>query len=339
MPAVQLNPELPTLYLDWSHLCCASEASLQHSSPWSRLWELLNVGRANICASSVHLLELMSWADEGRALRVAQAMDQLPLVWTESTAEHIEIAEAKSALLRSLGADVPPYSPFHAGFVSLMAHGLSPASTPGMLARPSVIAFFEDNRGRGVDPLRASSILLARDVAGDRSRAIADGCTDDELQCMFAEAGPHRASTVMTMADSELRRADAYRKVGLGRPPASDVRDATAKLVADPHALPALHVTSATLNAFAMRIKNQRPTSKGFGDHRSVWFDLAHCGAGAAYCDVFTCDRPTAQDLGNVRERMGRQRQLDQHAVGGAERFVEGIERQLDAWSGEAPLT
>jgi hypothetical protein len=57
----------------------------------------------------------------------------------------------------------------------------------------------------------------------------------------------------------------------------------------------------------------------------STLYDVIRASVGAAYCDVFTCDRGTCTILGDTRERIGLSKAL---ALGGscsAEHFVRAL--------------
>lgn len=58
---------------------------------------------------------------------------------------------------------------------------------------------------------------------------------------------------------------------------------------------------------------------------RSSFYDYAHLGIGAAYCDVFTCDALAAECLGDAPERLGRKRPIVYEGDGPA--FVAALER------------
>jgi hypothetical protein len=200
-----------------------------------------------------------------------------------------------------------------------------------MLRRPNVVAFFDDNRGRDIRSLLAYSIVQARDFAIDRKRAVSEGFTDDEITQVLSSSAPHAASTMLTRAHLALREEDGFRSAKLDQPSEVEISQAIRAITLDPRALPAFRVSSEVLNNFALRIRQQDPGSNRFGQHQSAWFDMLHCGAGAAYCDVFTCDTRTAQDLGDIRTALRRQPQLTERGCGGPHDFVQAIEAQLAA--------
>jgi predicted transcriptional regulator len=329
MPAVRINPALPTLYLDWSHVSSACESGVAPGSQWVALMQLLAAGRANVCLSTIHLLELLAWPDHQRSADVARLIDELPVVWMESAAEKIEIEEAKSALLRALGASVEPYAPFLGGFVQLFQRGLRPNAAAEMLARATVSAFLKDTRGRNMGEVLAYSIANARDFALDRKRASAEGFRDEEMMEMVASADAYNRSVVLERAHKALLLEDGYRQRGLSRPAESEIAHAIRQVIENPRSLPAFQVTNAVHNAFALRIREQDPASRRFERHQSAWFDMLHCGAGAAYCDVFTCDARTALDIGDLRARFGFQPPITEHGASGPEKMVRAIEDQL----------
>jgi hypothetical protein len=271
--------------------------------------------------SSVHLIELAGWQDETRADAASQWLDGLPVVWMESAAA-IDLAESKVALLRELGAAVPPYSPFLGSFLQLFPRSL--------LSCPTISAFVEQARGCDLRPLRAYSVALASDLSVDRKRAFDDGFNDEDILEMFVAAERAGYARFLERADCALREQDGYRAHQIELPSEVELRQAIGRIVSDRSSLPAVRATSEAMVRFALRVRPQDPGSQRFAKHRSSWPDMVHCGPGAAYCDVFTCDARTASDLGDFRKRIGRLPQIAQRESGGPAELIRSIENQLD---------
>lgn len=310
-------------------MCDAFRSATDPShSAWVPLHRLIASGVANICMTSVHLIELAGWQDATRADAAGQWLDALPIVWMESAAD-IDLAECKVALLRELGAQVPPFSPFLGSFVQLFTRGLTPVRASAMLECATVAAFLTQARGRNLGPLRAYSVSLARDLSMDRKRAVDEGFSDEEILEVFLAAERAGYTRFVERADRALREEDGYRNHLIDVPSEVELRQAIHRIVSDRRSLPAVRATSEAMSRFALRVRVQDPSSQRFAKHQSSWPDMVHCGAGAAYCDVFTCDARTASDLGDFRERIGRKPQLAQRESGGPSKLIQSIENQL----------
>jgi hypothetical protein len=91
----------------------------------------------------------------------------------------------------------------------------------------------------------------------------------------------------------------------------------------DPQALPLFRLAMLFNDGFVAGVMRRQPGSAKDRDALSGSFHDGLHLAGAAYCDVFTCDRGTSNSLGEFRAQIGRRPQLAVRGhTGGVHGFV-----------------
>lgn len=321
MPSKQHDATKPTVYLDQSTL---SDAFRVHKPGRSkpvdpayrslRGWVERVAHQANLCVSQIHLIELAKWnSDAALADELCQWLDGLPVVGVYAI-HRVKEAEEKAWVRRAAGlstVDVLPFAPsFPATFVEPSAQHVA-----AVLARSGPLSYMlqlirshelhrrhanlapnfagalrtnrSDPRFAGLSPAQGRALVeqnVAQDLRRSANAAIRSlGETDDEFR---RRGGP---------SDAIHQRA-------------MDLFDQ------DPRVLPLFRIETLFSQGLAEAILRRTPgSSKDVAALSGASEDGAHL-VGAAYCDVFTCDRATSNSLGAIRTQFGRRPQL---AVGG----------------------
>jgi hypothetical protein len=316
MPSKQRDPQKPTVYLDQSTL---SDAFRAHHSGVGRLADpaylplLQWIGRvaaeANLCISSVHLLELAGWvADEPMADAICAWLDALPTVSVASL-QRVQLAEEEGWVRRATSVETQRADPFLPSIAALFP--IAPDISQRLLSRPqplvALLVAMRELRGRydNLAPDHAARVRADR-VAPEHAHVTSErGASIIEL---------HHRQDLARRATSAAQR---LRSSGMLPDSCTDqqvLHTAFALYESDESELPLYRIQKAYGKGLAEGI--ERRTAGSAKDVKAL-SGAAEDGlhlVGAAYCDVFTCDRATSLSIGDVRQRIGRRPQL---AVGG----------------------
>lgn len=173
------------------------------------------------------------------------------------------------------------------------------------------------------------SLRFMEDLSRDSKRGMAEGLSVDDVERMLLVLQQGGLEKLVRSAHELLRREDGYRARGVSTPSSAGLSQTISDVLFTPGNLRSTRVVSGTISSLAHRLRDKVPGSQNFGKQRSTWFDLAHCSAGGAYCDVFTCDGQTAEHLILVRRDFGLHPPLALQAARSPKRLVEMIEEQL----------
>lgn len=331
MPSKVRDRDKPTFYLDHSTLCDAFRAhtlgSVKAAHPAYRplLGWIERVAReANLCLSLFHLAELARWGEVDTADAMARWYDGLPIVWVLSPVE-LDNAEDEYWVKRAAG--VIPAEPANAFAPSLLStlSDLTQESLAAVLANGATAeSFVKAFRAKGHD---AEALLsAAQDFREDRAWADAQGWSDERKA---EELGYKRRVELRTRAmeaDRRLtKRGDA--EYDAKSCTAGGVQDLLVSLFAsDPRAMPCYRVRTRFNQGFvAAALRRPGPSKGEAGALSGSFHDFIHVSAGAAYCDVFTCDDVVSGWLGNLRADLGLAAQLSVKGLGGPEAFVKAL--------------
>jgi hypothetical protein len=326
-----------TFYLDQSTLCDAFRAHCMgpgaadpHYRPLYP-WIERVATEANLCISLTHLVELAKLTHLPTADGIAKWLDGLPLVWTRSFPR---IIQQEYDVWTRIAAAVPSVAvqPFSqsllATFDTPTPNDVSsflrnaPRGLPGMLG--AVRQAWANNNGRwgGLVP------GMARGVREDRAEAVARGKPD-----------PFRRERIDDNQRAKLRRLamDADRRLTENADVAYAAKAYTSNEVLDrfieqyqndPRSLPLQRAHGLHVESLLDGVGRRTPGSSRDRDLLSGAMEDGMHLVGAAYCDVFTCDRITSNALGDFRTTIGRMPQL---AIGGYPGGVEAFVRDLMA--------
>jgi hypothetical protein len=330
MPSKPFDPAKPTIYLDTSTLCDAVRVHVLGGRPVHAAYRPLMpwIDRAardaNVCLSLIHLNELARWPDIASADATATWLDGLPIVWVRS---RMTVERTEDERWTRLAAGVP-----------------SPGPDP---FAPSMGTAFDAIDGRAVSAILASkcpvlSLLktarlmekryteapfeAANTFRADRAWAEQQGWSEEKKRERTEQNVRTALRTRALEADRRLvARLDASY---LGKTCTSgDVQDLLVDLYdGDLQALPLFRIDRLFIEGFvAAALRKQAGSAKERDALGGSFYDNLHL-IGAAYCDVFTCDRETSNWLGSFRTQIGRAPQL---TVGGHARGVEGFVADL----------
>jgi len=334
MPARCRRSERPTVYLDQSTLSDAfsamdaladdSRAAFQPLVTW--VHEAAR--EANLCLSPAHILELSGWAhSDGDAM--AAWLDGLDTVWLYPVQRLLQREDER--LVREIAGLDPPsrIEPFAPSFLSLFEGTWTPEQLAEALAQPTIATAVRQTRSRPTDGRRSYMPRLHADIQRDRERAgndrLSDSCRRDVLKDKRRLAIRKKAN------DAHLRLAAADPDYAAASASRSNLVDGFVhRVVADPAALPVDTVVRTLFRGFEEVTARRQPGSKRVQrDFGGSFDDFTHAAAGAAYCDVFTCDEVTAECLGGARERLGLSPPLFRRRGEPASCFIE---RLFAAW-------
>jgi len=289
MPEKQLTPNLRTYYLDTSTLSHAQNAAAGDASVPRELAQLAPwieriAANGNLCISFVHVGEC-SDGEPAEGDRFAAWIDSLPFVWAMST-EETERAEVDAHVRTSLGLAPVRVQPF-----ALRGRTMS-----------EMVAVV---RKLGWDPVRRLGFDQTSMVRQDIAEIVAAEVSEEAL----AEKRAYAARVVIRQLAAEahdrlMERGDReYASVQVGQ----TVQDRLVELFErEPTSFRTLRMSLAGAqelgrNALERKAgsRTERSQLRGFAG------DQLHAMAGAAYCDVFTCDGPTARWVGPMRAQFG----------------------------------
>jgi hypothetical protein len=337
------DPTKITVYPDHSTLCDAFKAHRNRSDASEhaaylplRDWFQRVALEANLCLSTVHLIELAGWDDRETVDEMARWYGGLPIVWVrliDSANEFEQEETTKMAVGAARDSAARPFAP------SLLTafRSLDQAAVAALLAaREPELALVQAARTprwrdlwvtRYINPFIDNLVRIAINRHECRAR---DGWTEQMGRDDVAINVRNSLLSLAASADRRLRQRQdsAYA--------ASNVVDtAVPGLVVDlyerePTVMPLFHMEQR-FNAGAVarmergEIRNAQPSNKLRGALASSFGDYMHL-VGGAYCDVFTCDGPVSQWLGDLRPTLGLGRQLAVSGYpGGARTFVRDL--------------
>jgi hypothetical protein len=336
MPPKPFDPTRPTFYLDNSTLCAAIKAHrLEPDAPRYSAYRPLAgwvervAKEANLCLSTAHIIELARWEDEATADAMARWYEGLPVVWVRSRYGDTEDFEAELWTRVAAGVPVDVASKPFAPSLLTAFRALDAAAVSALLAaREPILALLKAQRRIDFDHYVGQFMQSAEQFRPDRQWAEAQGWTEqrrrEETEYNIRVALRRRAQD----ADGRLTlRGDslyAKKKCSSG-----EVQDALVDVYTrDPRAMPLFRADRRFFDGAAVRVVRGRQESRSLHDAlRGSLCDWLHL-VGAAYCDVFTCDRAVSDWLRDLRSTLGLHPQL---AVGGHAGGVGGFVAELMA--------
>jgi hypothetical protein len=336
MPAKPIDPTRPTFYLDNSTLCAAIKAHrLEPDAPRYAAYRPLAswvervAKEANLCLSTAHLIELARWEDEATADAMARWYEGLPVVWVRS--RHGDAEDFEDELWTCVAAGVPvdvAAKPFAPSLLTAF-RALDAAAVSALLAaREPILALLKAQRRIDSDRYVDQFMQGAERFRPDRRWADAQGWTEQRRR--EETENNIRVSLRQRARDADGRLTLKGDSLYAGKTCSSgDVQDALVDTYArDPRAMPLFRADRRFFDGAAARVVRGQPGSKSLREAlRGSLCDWLHL-VGAAYCDVFTCDRAVSDWLGDLRAPLGLRPQL---AVGGHLAGVAGFVTELMA--------
>ncbi len=310
MPSKPHNPTLPTFYLDQSTLSDAFRSAAVSptgaSAPYRQLFAWIQEvsSQANLCLSHAHVVEMAAWSE---ADAMAAWLDSLDVVWLRS---HPEVQRAEDEYLVRLvagSASREAPSPFAPSFLTSFGDRVTSANLSGMLSNPTIFGAVQGARQRASQGERDFMPDFHAMLRRDREMAAASGISEQRLQDGLAYNMRVALRTRAGEAHERLVERADLEYLATGATWGSVQDPFVERYENDPTALPVTRIVEAYTRGFERETASQRPNSRAVRRrHASAFFDLAHAGAAAAYCDVFTCDDFTARCLGDIRARWSR---------------------------------
>lgn len=324
-----------TVYLDWSHYCDALAAAEQGDTS---LRDLINwISREHdLCMSFTHLMELANGGDTERVFKRAEWLDSLRCKWIKSKHD-IEPLESEAFLLTQLNGVPSTPSLFASSFLSLFPTW-TPENLSKALSDPTVAHFCRNLHktpaGDGLrERYRGQFLAQVERLASDRRSVIENGQENDlaelkkkRLRAELTENLTAAHNRLATMHESGYMEDSGV----LALPPNSEsLKNAIGYAEVHPAALPLQSVARFVVSNLADAAARQTTgTGKFEKRHAGDFFDLNHL-IGAAYCDVFTCDKRTSSYLGEYRVSvLSRRPQISSETIG-LPGLVRAIEEQL----------
>jgi hypothetical protein len=325
------KPNLPTFYLDQSHLTDAFRGASGDAPllPLGRVVERI-AREANLCLQVMHLHELAAWGDQGAANAMAAWLEGLNPVWTD-LADRARQGELRNALLLAVNPLLlQSYTPFIGGLADVYAQW-SPEGARFVAHSPlTLVLGATRNKRIGFDRMAELSMKATREYAVDRALALRDGHTRERVdRTLYARARRHRADALYTEHQVLVRFEDRdYRTASGNSPSAAEFSQLLTSILPTPKLMPAWFVRDGIARAFSWRVNVKAdPTSQKFRKKfKGSAVDSYHAEIGAAYSDVFTCDQLTHGDLQGVRERLGFAPAL----AGESTIVAKSLQRELD---------
>jgi len=327
------------VYLDWSTFVDAFQGLEQASSDAHRNLNRLVFRLAadtNLCFSLTHLWELLHQEDAQKRHDVAHWLDGMNLVWIHSDNEVIRSEIIHAVLDAVRGTSTAPPIPTAPSFLSIFHEVLadSKALTYG-LGHSRLIDFVDLTASnpdfmKRLGGFRKLSVESARRLYDDRVQ----GLKVVDKPSMLAELDRKlRANLeVDALQAAELLRGDPgsgfhVLRNGIFVSPTNQEVLAALSGFPDLAALPFVFLFHRAVRNMSFEI-TRRPSkqSRAFDQQRGDVYDHAHL-VGAAYCDVFTCDKKMVKRLDGGREALGRKAPIS--AAGGIAALIKGIEGQL----------
>jgi hypothetical protein len=321
----------PLVYLDSSTFADAFDAvhvrKPTGGDPYEKLYILIGKisTEASLCYSTTHVEEILEWDPYERVLAMAEWIDGLHPVWTRSADRALD-GELEWWLRRELGlATTKEYCPFSISFTGVIGPpNLSQAVS--LLRNPaSVAGIVRQCHGRRdeLPDVKAASVDGFRRLHLDRSSLSPDISAE-----AIARRGASKAARDVELRACQLWPTLVPDRAGLLQ---DDVVAAARALGARPDALPVSRLWQHVVSEICKSITAQDRDSQAFlRRYRSAAHDHTHL-TGAAYCDVFTCDKRVDDAIGSFRTDRGMLPQLSVRGVGGPEQFVRLLGEQVTA--------
>lgn len=332
VPSKPHDPSAPTVYLDQSTLCDALKSVFlgNHAvrPPQSPIltW-LASVAReANLCISLAHVVEFARWPKSRVADCEAMTkwLDDLPLVWVHTSAT-IEHAEFDRAVLLAVGRDAPAVQPFAPALISLLTT-LRPEDIGAALQRstlPGIVAALRDLDDGGGRVMRQTAAMFREDRQEVAHLRWSEAQKTEKLAY-------RRRVFLRQQAVAACRRRANNVQIPLRLDEAAVQERLVEKAATDASLLPMHTVLSRFNDGLANAAVARQPNSQGDRDLESSIWDQWHAAVGAAYCDVFTCDRTTEMWLADARTALGRAPALSVGRARTPELFADLLRRTYE---------
>lgn len=315
MPARPCDQTRKTFYFDTSTLSYAYQGAQvgapANLAPFAPLvgWLERVAREANLIFSWVHLAEIAEWGDPAAATGLMRWLDSLELVWARFFDE-VRDDEDEHWVRVAVGEAAPPaVRPFAPSMLTVFEDAPGPILSAG-LGQTAVDAFCEERDGgnRVGTKLRRDADQIGRAFHANRAAfgwpkidpadlVKLEDRADYEWRCELrgrAEAAHQRLMT-RSEADYVALLPDLNKVVD----PFVDLCSNLGK------AAPISKILNRAAKGWAATAANRQPGSNSFRALGSSASDLFHALTGAAYCDVFTCDRLTSTWLDRVRPNLG----------------------------------
>lgn len=314
MPAKVVDSSKPTFYLDQSTLSDAYRSVFLNggaSQPEYRAlipWLECVASEANLCISDTHVAELASWVGlEGEAM--ADWLDGLPLVWVHF-GHNVMDSEDEYWVKMAAGATPSGTPSVFAPSMGSIYRTMNPVQSAQFLAAPKLRDLVALRRQAGTEFERAFSDRMVRALYRDRAEAAGDVAKESLGRLEVARK---------ERAELRERIRTAHKRLCQGDAPDYPVRSTDVDTVeaaalalydTNPRSFQANRALRAAIMGLGDVLPQKTPGSKSFSALGSFHWDLAHLVVGAAYCDVFTCDKETSRALGSFRASLGLKPQL-----------------------------
>jgi hypothetical protein len=291
MPEKQFDRNAKAYYLDTSTLSHAYNAAAGRPGALPELARLVPwiekiAHEANLCVSFTHVAEWGDIEPEPDRVGFVAWVDGLPAVWAMTT-EEAERGEVEEGLKVALG--LKPAIPFR------------PFAPRGR----SVCVMVNVARVAKWDRLKLLGVDQTEDVRKDIAAIEAAGVSDEELAARRAYNARVALRTLAAEAHERLtERGDPeYLSVQIGQ----GVQDRFVDLFeSDPTSFRTFRISLAGADELGRNAKKRKPGGKKEREQLPGFTgDQVHAIAGAAYCDVFTCDRLTASWVAPLRAQFG----------------------------------
>lgn len=338
MPPKAPTPGLKTIYLDWN----VFQDAIEDQDGAVELFGFIQdaSSRANLCFSLFHVFELLNWGDKEKRIQQAHWLESLDLVWMKPM-EVIQYEEIKRVLLKEWSQNrLVDESPFAPSFLSVFKHwGKNLENLKALsnaLRDPTITNLVKEigssNAGlEQVGKLRKFSVESNLRLRVDRKMALNE-YNENEIRRVLKQKLDESLIEEAVQVNSYLaQNGDPFyglEENGIFRPPnADEVRSKFPRLNEAMGQMPYIFLQSEVIRNASFLLPKQNPQSKRFQRHQSDVHDWVHL-VGAAYCDVFTCDRRVDYQIGNAREMLGKARQISRGEIGGIQELLSELRRQ-----------
>jgi hypothetical protein len=332
MPSKLYDPTKPTVYLDHSTMCDAFRAHLVGGQPGHRAylpllsWIERVAQEANLCLSLIHVNELGRWDDQAMGDALAGWWDRLPIVWVHS---RMTLEEREGDHWTRVVADVasPGVQPFAPSLMTAF-HDIDMKAVGALLASAHPVVSLVETARLIKDRHAEAPIEAATTFREDRAWADSQGWSEEKKHETTEYKVAVALRTCALEADRRLVEGNDVNYL-LKTCTGGDVQDRLVDLYQrEPKALPIFRLDRKFIEGFIdAAMRKQAGSAKERSALGGSFYDNMHL-AGAAHCDVFTCDRVTSEWLGDFRTTIGRRPQL---AVGRHPRGVDGFVEELMA--------
>lgn len=319
MGGVSLKPDRPRVYLDWSHLVKAFHATSSARQALRRVVEDCGL-HANLVISDWHIIEMLNHADRRRTVEIAAWLESIDHVWMVVDRDRLPIFEACQCLLKLSGlsgrADSELFSP---SITWALAGKHSLEAMAELMEDPTIrgVAKLTHGRtGRSMNGLRQvmlnGLVQLRKD---EHKRKTALGTGDSRQRWSDRRFVNEQLAPWLEKARRELVRNEP--KVRTVDEIVSELNDRTTF-----EDCRYLWISDLALRALADNIQS-------IPDEDSLALDLKHL-VGAAYCDVFTCDRRMMHILERLPRTIPRPTEHHRDWIAGSAAEVAGrLEKYL----------